>query len=74
MNVWRQLLDKGYPFPAIMQWLAQEAQQAPKMASATTLALAAAGVNIKMLRRAALRMLNQQGSAQWLEVAQGGSL
>ena len=33
MNVWRQLLDNGYPLPAIMQWLAQEAQQAPMMAS-----------------------------------------
>ncbi len=24
MNVWRELLDQGYPTPAIMQWLAQE--------------------------------------------------
>lgn len=24
MNVWRELLDQGYPAPAIMQWLAQE--------------------------------------------------
>ncbi|GLR10958.1 anaerobic sulfatase maturase [Mixta theicola] len=24
MNVWRQLLDQGYPIPAIMQWLAQK--------------------------------------------------
>lgn len=34
MNVWRQLLENGYPLPAIMQWLAKkEARQAPTTVS-----------------------------------------
>ncbi len=32
MNVWRELLEQGYPPPAIMQWLAQESSAVPKTA------------------------------------------
>lgn len=32
MNVWRELIEQGYPTPAIMQWLAQEATEVPKTA------------------------------------------
>lgn len=31
MNVWRELLDEGYPLPAIMQWLAQEQTREPQI-------------------------------------------